>query len=246
MENRIFRPVVSVPGLEVTRDAEFRYRGRKKKATYYFTVAGRKATVRISIMINGKTHYWQAAKLVAEAWKFNFSSECYLTYRDGDIHNIKSDNLVVSDKQGFYKYMLRNSGLKAKSIDERKAKLELIANEAMMTKRYLETMDMKEINSHVTEYLYPCLMEYALKTLHMGEADSLEQVPEVLARMYECIMNGMCLYNYERYCKKLLHNYKKNGSFGVTGIAPKPIQIRVEQLNLDSLWRKYKVKKIKN
>lgn len=85
MENRIFRPVVSVPGLEVTRDAEFRYRGRQKKATYYFTVAGRKATVRISIMINGKSHYWQAAKLVAEAWKLNFSSECYLTYRDGKL-----------------------------------------------------------------------------------------------------------------------------------------------------------------
>lgn len=79
----------------------------------------------------------------------------------------------------------------------------------------------------------------------MGERQSLEQVPEALARMYECIMNGMCLYNYERYCKKLLLNFKKKGSFGLTGEVPKPIKIEVQQLNLDSLWERYNVTKLK-
>ena len=62
-----YRQVKSVPGLEVTADAEFRYKGKPKKVIYCTTVNGRKATARMMIMIQGKSHYWQAAKLVAEA-----------------------------------------------------------------------------------------------------------------------------------------------------------------------------------
>jgi hypothetical protein len=246
MSSIVFRSVNSVPGLEVSASGEFRYKGRSKKVLFCFTNIGRKATARITIMINSKSCYWQAAKLVAEAWLKNYNQDDYLVYRDGDIHNIKAENLCVCDKREYYKYTRRNSGNKAKGISERIAKLELVANEALMTKRYFETLDMAEINIHVKEYLYPCLMGYAQKTLHLGEVSSLEQVPDALARMYECIMNGMCLYNYERYCKKLLYNYKKKGHFGVTGCVPKPIQIEVEKLNLDCLWRKFKVKQTKN
>jgi len=106
-------------------------------------------------------------------------------------------------------------------------------------------LKMDEINRHVTDYLYKCLMQYAINTLHLGEKPSLEAVPDAIARMYEVIMNGMCLYNYERYCKKLLLNFKKTGTFGMTGKIPKPIKIEVEQLNLDCLWERYKVTKLK-
>ena len=64
-----YRQVKSVPWLEVTADADFRYNGKTKKAIYCHTVTGRKATVRIMIMWDAKSHYWQAAKLVAEAGK---------------------------------------------------------------------------------------------------------------------------------------------------------------------------------
>ena len=240
-----YRDVKSVPGLSVTSDAQFRYKGRDKKVIYCHTKTGRKATARLIIMMQGKSRYWQAAKLVAEAWKYGYDATDYITYKDGDIHNICADNLVLDDKKGYWEYMQRNSGNKADGVEERKRKLQLVADEALMTKHYFETLKMDEINKHVTDYLYPCLMKYTLNTLHMGEIVALEQVPEALARMYECIMNGMCLYNYERYCKKLLHNYKTKGTFGMTGNVPKPIKIEVEQLNLDCLWERYKVTRLK-
>lgn len=236
-----YRQVKSVPGLEVTADAEFRYKGKPKKAIYSHTVNGRKATARIMIMWGGKNHYWQAAKLVAEAWKYGYESSDYITYKDGDIHNLKASNLILDDKKGYWQYMQRNSGFKADTVEERKRKLQLVADEALMTKHYFETLKMDEINRHVSDYLYKCLMNYAINTLHLGEKPSLEAVPDAIARMYECIMNGMCLYNYERYCKKLLLNFKKTGTFGMTGKVPKPIKIEVEQLNLDCLWERYKV-----
>ena len=196
-------------------------------------------------MIQGKHHYWQAAKLVAEAWKHGYEQDDYITYKDGDIHNIAADNLVIEDKKGYWQYMQRNSGNTADNVEERKRKLQLVADEALMTKRYFETLKMDEINKHVTEYLYNCLMMYALNTLHLGERISLEVVADTIARMYEVIMNGMCLYNYERYCKKLLLNFKRTGNFGFAGNVPKPIKIEVEQLNLSCLWEKYKVTRFK-
>ena len=241
-----YKPCKSCIGLEVTKDGKFRYNGKEKKALYCHTVNGRLATVRIMIMINGKSHYWQAAKLVAEAWVRGYDIENdYIIYKDGNCHNISADNLIIDDKKGYWKYMQRNSGYFGDGVEERKRKLQLVADEALMTKHYFETLKMDEINKHVESYLYPTLMRYAINTLHLGEKIALEQVPEALARMYECIMNGMCLYNYERYCKKLLHNYKKTGNFGFTGNVPKPIKIEVEQLNLDCLWERYKVTKHK-
>ena len=240
-----YREVKSVIGLECTREGKFRYKGKPKKVVYCKTVNKRKATARIMIMIQGKHYYWQAAKLVAEAWKRGYEQDDYIIYKDGDIHNIAADNLVIEDKKGYWRYMQRNSGHTADDVEERKRKLQLVADEALMTKHYFETLKMDEINKHVTDYLYNCLMKYCLNTLHLGERVSLEVVADAIARMYEVIMNGMCLYNYERYCKKLLLNFKRIGNFGFAGNVPKPIKIEVEQLNLSCLWEKYNVTRFK-
>lgn len=240
-----YREVKSVIGLECTREGKFRYKGKPKKVVYCKTVNKRKATARIMIMIQGKHYYWQAAKLVAEAWKRGYEQDDYIIYKDGDIHNIAADNLVIEDKKGYWRYMQRNSGHTADNVEERKRKLQLVADEALMTKHYFETLKMDEINKHVTDYLYNCLMRYCLNTLHLGERVSLEVVADAIARMYEVIMNGMCLYNYERYCKKLLLNFKRIGNFGFAGNVPKPIKIEVEQLNLSCLWEKYNVTRFK-
>ncbi len=242
----VYRNVKSVDGLSVTSDGKFLFNGKPKKVIYAYTVTGRKATARMMIMINGKSHYYQAAKLVAEAWLFRYSDSDYLTYKDGDCHNICADNLIRDDKKGYWEYMRRNSRNKADTLDERKRKLQLVADEALMTKHYFETLKMDEINKHVTEYLYPCLMKYAMKTLQMGEGKALETVPEVIGSMYEKIMDGMCLYNYERFCKKVLLDIKKKGRYGeYWHKLIKPIKIEVEQLNLDCLWEKYRVTNIK-
>ena len=241
-----YRQVKSVPGLEVTADAEFRYKGKPQKAIYCTTVTGRRATVRIMIMWGGKNHYWQAAKLVAEAWKYGYEDGDRITYKDGDCHNIKADNLLLTDEKGYDEYMRRNSVMRADSLEERKRKLQLVIDEAGMTLHYLKTLDIEPINRHVKEYLYQCLMTFAMKTLQFGEKKSMEAVPEVLGTMYEKIMNGMCLYNYERYCKKMLHTLKKTGRYGeYWHKLCKPIKIEVEQLNLDCLWERYKVTRTK-
>lgn len=241
-----YKTIPNIEGLECSYDGLFRYKGKPKKMIYCKTVNGRKATVRCMIMIGGKSHYWQAAKLVAQTWLRGYKDGDYLTYKDGDCHNIAASNLVVEDKKGYYEYMRRNSGFTADTLQERKRKLRLVADESLMTLRYFETLKMDEINRHVKEYLYPCLMEFAMNTLHLGEKTSLEAVPEAIGTMYEKIMDGMCLYNYERFCKKMLHTLKKKGSYGeYWWELCKPIKIEVEQLNLDCLWERYKVTKSK-
>lgn len=242
MADQMYRQVKSVPGLEVTADAEFRYKGKPKKALYCTTVTGRRATVRIMIMWGGKNHYWQAAKLVAEAWKLGYEDGDYLTYRDGNCHNICADNLCVDDKKAYYRYMQRNSSMKPATLDERKRKLKLVSDQALMTLHYFETLSMDEINEHVKSYLYPCLMQYAEKTLQLGERKAMDTAEEALGYMYESIMDGACIYNYERFCKKIMLDIKKKGHYGeYWHKLIKPVKIEVEQLNLDRLWQKYKV-----
>lgn len=247
MSEDVWRKVRTVDGLECTADGRFRYKGRSKKVIYCTKNFGNgKATARLTFMVNGRASYIQAAKAVAMAWKagYNEETDCII-YKDKNIHHIAADNLEIVTPERYARYRLRNSIHCADDVEQRKRKLQLIIDEAGMTKHYFETLDMEPINKHVKEYLYMCLMGYTKETLHIGERTALEIVPDCLARMYECIMNGMCLYNYERYCKKLLHNYKKKGNFGLTGSIPKPIQIEVQQLNLDCLWEKYKVTKTK-
>lgn len=247
MSEDVWRRVRAIDGLECTADGRFKYRGRAKKAIYCTKNFGNgKATARLCFMVGGKMLYIQAAKAIAMAWKYRYDekTDCII-YKDGDIHNITADNLEVVTSQEYTQYRMRNSIHRADDVERRKRKLQLVIDEAGMTKHYLETLDMEPINKHVKEYLYMQLMTYTKETLHIGERTALYIVPECLSRMYECIMNGMCLYNYERYCKKLLYNYKKKGNFGLTGSVPKPIKIEVQQLNLDCLWEKFKVTKNK-
>lgn len=241
-----FKDVRGIDGLQCSYSGKFLKDGKPKKMIYAKTVNGRKATVRCVIQIKGQTHYWQAAKLVAQTWLRNYNDGDYITYKDGDCHNIAASNLIIEDKKGYYEYMRRNSIHTGDSLQERKRKLQLVADESLMTLRYFETLDMREINAHVKEYLYPCLMDFALNTLHLGEKTSLEAVPEVIGTMYEKIMDGMCLYNYERFCKKMLHTLKKEGKYGeYWWKLCKPIKIEVESLNLDCLWERFKVTKSK-
>lgn len=238
--NEIFKPLFD--GLEVSLNGNFRRYGKPRKVLYSRTVTGRKATARLTYSKNGKLYYYQAAKLVAMAWKPKYKEGCNIIYKDEDIHNIHADNLIIVGEKDWWSFMMRNSGHHGASIEERKMKLDFVIKEASLTRDFMDNRDFTAINDHVQKRLLPVLKEYCLKTIYVGMDTTQRIVPECLARMYECIDNGMCLYNYERYCKKLLLNYKKKGSFGVTGNIPKPIWGEVEQLNLNCLWERYKRK----
>lgn len=242
MNTELYREVKAVEGLKCTSDGRFTYKGVRKKVIYAKKNFGNaKATARITYKAGGKTYYIQAAKAVAMAWKAGYDEhKHYIIYADEDIHNINVDNLRLVSYEQYVNFKLRKTEHKADDIEKRKHKLQLVIDEAQMTKHYFETLDFTPINKHVESYLYVCLMQYCKETLFLGETVALDIVPECIARMYECILNGMCLYNYERYCKKLLLNYKKKRNFGFAGAIPKPIEISVSQLNLDCLWEKFK------
>ena len=236
-----YRKVKSFDGLECSIDAKFKLNGKPKKVIYCGkTYGNQKATARIVFVHKGEKYYFQASKLIAEAWipKYDIDND-YIIYKDGNCHNIHLDTLQVVTKKVYYKWLLRNTVNVADDVEQRKSKLRQVAKEAMLTCNYFETLDMSEINRHVTDVLYKKLIVYCKETLFLGTSTTMSIVPDCLARMYEVIMNGMCLYNYERYCKKLLLNYKKKGTFGLTGKIPKQIQINVQQLNLDCLWEMY-------
>lgn len=236
-EETVYRPLFD--GLEVSYDGQFRRNGKQHRVIYSHTVTGKKATARLMYSKNNKMHYYQAAKLVAMAWKPKYKDGCNIIYRDENIHNISADNLMIVGDRDWWAYMQRNSGFHGPSIEERKEKLNRVIKEASLTRDFLDRRDFADINAHVQSVLLPVLTDYCLRTIYVGKATTQRIVPECIARMYEVIDNGMCLYNYERYCKKLLLNYKKNGSFGVTGKVPKPIWTEVEHLNLDSLCERY-------
>lgn len=236
---------IDIDGLECTANGLFRFKGKPKKVTFCHTVQKKKATARLTIMVNGKTRYWQAAKLVAKTWSAKYKDDSFLTYKDGNIHNISLDNLNIVSKQDYWVYMQRNSGFYGATLEERKRKLENVIKEAGITLHYLKTKDISPLNEHVEKYLYPVLIKYCLNTIHLGKSIAEEIVPDCIARLYEVILNGLCMYNYERYCKKLLLNFKKTGNYGYTGNIPKPIKIEPEQLNLDCLCERYNVSKIK-
>lgn len=236
-----FRPVPGIDSLECSREGRFRYKGRSKALRTGSQVNGKPASVRVVLTIDGRQQSYQASRLVAQTWLSGYTDDCYITYRDGDCHNICAGNLTLADRDDFNDYIQRNSGFEADTLDERKRKLQLVIDQAGMTLHYLKTLDLEPVHQHVKEYLYPTLMQWSIKTLQFGEYKSQELAADAIARMYECLMAGMALYNYERYCKKLMHNYKKTGTFGFTGQVPRQIEIIVEQLNLNRLWERYKV-----
>lgn len=121
LKNDIYRPVSAVPGLEVTIDGRFKLNGRPRKAIFCKKRYGNGlATVRFMWNKGGITHYIQASKCVAMAWKAKYKDGDYIIYRDGNCHNIHADNLQVVGKDRYWKYMQRNSGYSADDVEKRK------------------------------------------------------------------------------------------------------------------------------
>lgn len=107
-------------GIMVSPDGRFFRNGKEKKVVYATNILGKKATAKLTIMIDGKVHYWQAAKLVAKAYLADYEDGCNIIYKDGDIHNIKAENLCVVSPKRYYEYTRRNAGYSAATIDQKK------------------------------------------------------------------------------------------------------------------------------
>lgn len=234
----------SKDGLVVSRDGEFIYRHCRKIVTKHTDRKGRKQTARLVFVENGVQKYYQAARLVAEAWLPRYTQECSILFEDDDIHNIKADNLILVTKEQYEKH--RSRGLRPHECDDfsqQRKRIQNVIVEAQAVLHYFNTLDMCKVNEHVKEYLYGTLIRFAKDTLHIGSPTAEDIVTDAIGHFYEVIMRGHAVTHMEHYCKELLYRYKKNGSFGYMGQLPKEIQIQVQQLNLDCLCQKYKVKK---
>lgn len=225
--------------ITVDNNLQFYHNGRPIRVVYvYDRVKGRRGTAKICVNENKKTYYYQAAKIIAKHFKYGYDEDRdYIIYKDGNCHNIHPDNLVITDKRGYYSYMQRNSGHKADDMDKRIEKLNRIIKEATLTRDFFLTRDFSEINKHIEKVLLPILNDYCRRTIHLGISTTARIVPEAIGVLYDVIDNDMCLYNYERFLKKILLNYKKRGTFGFTANIPKPVH-----LNYDCLKEKYNVK----
>ena len=226
----------AIKGLECSFNGNFKLRGRVKNVRYYRTSTASSAY--ITYKHEGKDLYFSAAKLVARTW-LGYKDGC-LTYRDGNCRNIKADNLIVGDK--YQDYIDKTTYHPTDELDKRKHHLQMVIIDAGLTLDYFNTLNMDAINQRVRDYLYPYLLNYCHNTIHLGWERSLRAVPEAIGIMYGKLMDGMPIFSYELYCKKLLYQMKRTGKYETYWqTLRKPIQIEVEQLNLDCLCEKFKV-----
>lgn len=234
-------------GLECTPDGQFRrmHRDGKYRPVSVFKRQhenGRQQSAYVHIMDGGKTYYHAANTLVAFAWCRGYEEGDYIVHKDSNLHNIAADNLRVCGKNEYYAHNLRNTSNKV-TLKDRIRKLEIIHEETEATLDLFRNDRWDKIHRHIERYLVNCLMDYGTRTIHLSKSTTAIQVPEIIARLYECLDRGYCVYNYERWCKQMLLNYKKTGSFGKQALVPTTnIRQIVPKDKIDRLCEKFNVK----
>lgn len=242
-----YRPCKELEGLYVDREGNVIYNGRKKSTIKFTNKYGRKTTARILLRIDGRTRYFSVARLVAHAFKLNYEDDCVITFLDGNIHNVCADNLKCVDKKAYYKRKMAIvlSHRKVGTLQGNIQKLETVIAESEAVLHYIRSGDFSKINEHVTKYLYQSLVSWCVSSRHKTIDTASDMVASTLTRMYEVIIAGYAITHMEHYCKKLLVNLDKEGWFGEQGYVHEPVKKIVDNLNLDCLCKKYKVKKLK-
>lgn len=206
---------------------------------------GRQQTAYINVMSNKQSFYHACNTLVAKAWIPRYEEGDYIIHKDGDLHNLNADNLQVCGKAEYTKNTLRKS-VNNVCLEDRIKKLELIKEETEATLDLFKNNRWEKIHRHVERYLVNCLMDYGTRTIHLSKRTCSEQVPEIIVRLYECLDRGYCVYNYERWCKQMLLDYKKSGSFGNKANVPsKNIRKIVPKDKIDQLCNQFNVKQTK-
>ena len=244
-----YRPCKEWEGLCVNRDGEFIFCGKTKAVTKHTDRYGRKHTAILQFMRGDKRYALSASRLVASAFMRGYSDDMYIDYKDDDIHNICVDNLILVTKKEYDTMRCAHASEFHKTatyqyqVDRLNVSIE--SNEAVL--HYFQTGKFDKINKHVEKYLYNCLCDFCLKSLHFGMEQAPMMAADSIAHWYEVLLQGHAVGHGERYCKHILVNFKHKGLYGHSGDVPKnKIELIVNNLNLDCLWEKYKVTKIKH
>ena len=243
----VYRPTY-IEGLECTIDGKFRKNRSPLKVSFPVDTLGRKRRAVVKFKHNGKQTTFSAAKIVAQTWSPSaWFDDCYLRYKDGYKHNIHSDNLILVDEKEYFKEQgERNLAFKNVTFEQSRKSVNRMAKEAMLAKGFFDTGDFSEINRYVERQLCPELIEYAL-TKHSFTMGQIEYfLPELLGILYEHIYAYRPVANYTRFCRRLIREYRKNKTFGwYDRRQPSIIERQVNNLNIESLCKKFKETKIK-
>lgn len=224
----------SVDGLYVDREGIFLWHGKVKKISRYVYPDGRKRTALVVVMRHGKVQYYQAARLVCEAFKKGYQAESMIEYADGDIHNIAARNLRLVSKEEYNKARsaLAASYRKIGTINYQIERLRGVISGAQAVLHYFETGSMAEVNRVIKDKLYPLLVDWCIRSLHYAKDRAEERTAEAIARFYEVILRGHAVSYPERYCKMLLQSEKRKGHYDVRASIPQDILIMVNELRL--------------
>ena len=207
-------------------------------------------TVYFQVVRNNKRNYVAASKLVANAWIPYYDIENdYITYRDYDKTNIKAENLSITDRRGYDLYTMRNTNGVQCTMERAIEKLVKVQEETNATLTLFRTNKWDDIHRIVNKRLATDLMAYCVDTLHISKNKATMWVSEVICRLYENIDRGMAVFNYERYCKKILLKMSKDKipieKVHTAGLQPKDIRNLVPLEDLQRLCDKFNADKSK-
>jgi hypothetical protein len=236
-----------VEGVDCTIDGVFRKNNRLLTLHNKSDILGRKTVLQIRVKEDGVKRAFSAARLVAQTWSpTEYSDDCIITYKDGDKHNIHSDNLIlVNEKKYFHEKGVKMGEKRAVNFEQSFKRIEISAKETSIAYNYFKTGDLKELNEYVSNILFKELYMYAAK--QYNSRISVEtMVSEAIGILYEYVVAYRPISLYTEFCKRLIRVYIRNGNFGLYERIPNQIvRDNFKQLNLECLCKKYRELKIK-
>lgn len=244
-DEEMFKPTF-IPNVECSISGVFKKNGRRIKLQERQDILGRKKTLKFYAYVDGVRRTFTAARVVARTWSETSWDENYvIQYKDGDRHNIHSDNLILVDSKEYLKSSGLRLGTKKTGFEEAFNYVQRAAKESGIAYRYFQSGDFTELNDYVRTELFPSIYKHAAKYFSGREMVN-ELTTEVVGIMYEHVFANRPLFSYFNFCKRLIMIYYKNRDFGYYRRLPNPIiRKEVSQLNLESLCERYRETKIK-
>lgn len=241
-----YRQCISHPEKWCSRDGHFWRNGKAKKVTRTHSVFNKHEYRMIIYEKNRIRHRTAAAQLVAEAWIPGFTPDKYILYKDDDPCNYHASNLMVVDKKAYFagkiQTMLEHNPYP--TYDDQVKIIARTKKELLIVEHYFKTADFTPLHKYVNDEFYASLCEYCIKTLNLGFDVTHAQVPNVIAHVYDILLQGHAVTDLTRYCAARLDKYRRTGSYGYLMYIPRKIELLItENLDLDALWQKYKVSK---
>lgn len=238
-----YRPCKEIADLYVDREGNFLYRGKPKSVIRPVSRHGKKLTARLTFRSEGKLMYYCAADLVASAFIPEYKNHGYIEYMDGDIHNIRADNLSIVTKKDYYaaRLAIANYYHEQGTYQYQVKRIENTIADAQAVLHYFKTGDMSEVNKRVEKYLFECLLSYCVKSLRLSEQTAYEYAADVIVQMYDILLSGHAICHLEYHCKELLLQRKRHKVYGVKGSINKEIKLMIKGLDLTHIREKYDV-----